>query len=115
MKKCSLPQLGSYMTRTFLSQGLRHMVEQSRTTVQSVFTTNLDLHAINFMHIAASGFDHVRFLGRSCESGGVVHKLRRKPAIAQLVEHLTVDVCSYQMVPGSIPGGRIWLGASILA
>ena len=30
-----------------------------------------------------------------------------KPAIAQLVEHLTVDFCSYQMVPGSIPGGRI--------
>ena len=30
-----------------------------------------------------------------------------KPAIAQLVEHLTVECCSYQMVPGSIPGGRI--------
>ena len=29
------------------------------------------------------------------------------PAIAQLVEHLTVDRCSNQMVPGSIPGGRI--------
>ena len=29
------------------------------------------------------------------------------PAIAQLVEHLTVDSCSNQMVPGSIPGGRI--------
>ena len=29
------------------------------------------------------------------------------PAIAQLVEHLTVDCCSHQMVPGSIPGGRI--------
>jgi hypothetical protein len=28
------------------------------------------------------------------------------PAIAQLVEHLTVDCCSNQMVPGSIPGGR---------
>ena len=28
------------------------------------------------------------------------------PAIAQLVEHLTVDHCSNQMVPGSIPGGR---------
>ena len=28
------------------------------------------------------------------------------PAIAQLVEHLTVDFCSNQMVPGSIPGGR---------
>ena len=31
-----------------------------------------------------------------------------KPAIAQLVEHLTVDSCSNQMVPGSIPGGRIY-------
>ena len=30
-----------------------------------------------------------------------------RPAIAQLVEHLTVDLCSNQMVPGSIPGGRI--------
>ena len=29
-----------------------------------------------------------------------------KPAIAQLVEHLTVECCSNQMVPGSIPGGR---------
>ena len=29
------------------------------------------------------------------------------PAIAQLVEHLTVDACSDQMVPGSIPGGRM--------
>jgi len=27
--------------------------------------------------------------------------------IAQLVEHLTVEACSNQMVPGSIPGGRI--------
>ena len=33
-----------------------------------------------------------------------------KPAIAQLVEHLTVDrACRDQMVPGSIPGGRICL------
>ena len=31
------------------------------------------------------------------------------PAIAQLVEHLTVECCSNQMVPGSIPGGRILL------
>ena len=30
-----------------------------------------------------------------------------KPAIAQLAEHLTVECCSNQMVPGSIPGGRI--------
>ena len=29
------------------------------------------------------------------------------PAIAQLVEHLAVECCSHQMVPGSIPGGRI--------
>ena len=29
MKKRSLPQLGSYMTKTFLSQGLHQMVEQS--------------------------------------------------------------------------------------
>ena len=31
------------------------------------------------------------------------------PAIAQLVEHLTVECCSNQMVPGSIPGGRIFV------
>ena len=29
-----------------------------------------------------------------------------RPAIAQVVKHLTVDHCSNQMVPGSIPGGR---------
>ena len=34
-------------------------------------------------------------------------KYTGKPGIAQLVEHLTVELCSYQMVPGSIPGGRI--------
>ena len=33
--------------------------------------------------------------------------IANKPAIAQLVEHLTVECCSNQMVPGSIPGGRI--------
>ena len=31
----------------------------------------------------------------------------RQPAIAQLVEHLTVDGSRYEMVPGSIPGGRV--------
>ena len=36
-----------------------------------------------------------------------LHWLSDKPAIAQLVEHLTVETCSNQMVPGSIPGGRI--------
>ena len=35
-----------------------------------------------------------------------LHWLSHKPAIAQLVEHLTVETCSNQMVPGSIPGGR---------
>ena len=34
-----------------------------------------------------------------------------KPAIAQLVEHLTVELYSYQMVPGSISGGQILAGA----
>ena len=29
------------------------------------------------------------------------------PAIAQLAEHLTVEACRNQMVPGSIPGRRI--------
>ena len=32
-----------------------------------------------------------------------------KPAIAQLVEHLIVESRSYQMVPGSIPGGRTFV------
>ena len=35
-------------------------------------------------------------------------------AIALLVEHLTVDHCSDQMVPGSIPGGRMCLVAGRL-
>ena len=30
-----------------------------------------------------------------------------RPVIAQLVEHLTVESCRHQMVPGSIPGDRI--------
>ena len=34
--------------------------------------------------------------------------VRAAQALAQLVEHLTVDPCSNQMVPGSIPGGRIF-------
>ena len=35
---------------------------------------------------------------------------KSKPALAhELVEHLTVDHCSNQMVPGSIPGGRMHL------
>ena len=34
--------------------------------------------------------------------------MRAAPAIAQLVEHLTVDPCSNQMVPGSIPGGGLY-------
>jgi hypothetical protein len=37
----------------------------------------------------------------------VYNTLETRPAIAQLAEHLTVDICRYQMVPGSIPGGRI--------
>ena len=31
------------------------------------------------------------------------------PAIARLVEHQIVDLCSNQMVPGSIPGGKVQL------
>ena len=34
-----------------------------------------------------------------------------KPAIAQLVEHLTVDSRSNQMVPGSILGGWIFISS----
>ena len=47
--------------------------------------------------------------GRSELKHDVMNQLLEKgmPAIAQLVEHLTVECCSYQMVPGSIPGGRI--------
>ena len=41
---------------------------------------------------------------RSCKRQSAGHVC--EPAIAQLVEHLTVETCSYQMVPGSIPGGR---------
>ena len=32
-----------------------------------------------------------------------------KPAIAQLVEHLTVELAEIRWSPGSIPGGRICL------
>ena len=33
--------------------------------------------------------------------------MRAIPAIAQLVEHQSVDICSNQMVPDLIPGGRM--------
>ena len=36
------------------------------------------------------------------------HCASPSPAIAQLLEHPTVELCSNQMVPGSIPGGRIF-------
>ena len=39
MKKCSLPQLGSYMTKTFLSQGLRQMVEQTTIRMSKMSTS----------------------------------------------------------------------------
>ena len=42
------------------------------------------------------------------EGGATKRCLAVIPVIAQLAEHLTVDSCSYQMVPGSIPGDRIW-------
>ena len=35
-------------------------------------------------------------------------KEKAQPAIAQLVKHLTVERCRNPMVPGSIPGGRIF-------
>ena len=44
--------------------------------------------------------------GEQHEAGLLLLSMAR-PAIAQLAEHLTVDICRYQMVPGSIPGGRI--------
>ena len=50
-------------------------------------------------------------------NGGSVYEFEipanaTRPAIARLVEHLTVDHCSNQMVPGSIPGGRTFPEAS---
>ena len=48
-----------------------------------------------------------RVLGCNTDGCNVDAAGTEEPAIAQLVEHLTVDRCSNQMVPGSIPGGRI--------
>ena len=42
----------------------------------------------------------------------LISKVKATPDIAQLVEHLTVDIRSDQMVPGSIPGVRICLFSS---
>ena len=42
----------------------------------------------------------------------VANEISATPAIAQLVEHLTVEHCSNQMVPGSIPGGRTFANAN---
>ena len=60
-------------------------------------------------------FPRARFVvGGKIGSSNRIRKQRGsacKPAIAQLVEHLTVEPCSYQMVPGSIPGGRTFAQA----
>ena len=48
-----------------------------------------------------SGCDTTTPCARACCTPAVP-----TPAIAQLVEHLTVEPCSNQMVPGSIPGMR---------
>ena len=45
--------------------------------------------------------------------GEIVLVVGGQPAIAQLAEHLTVEDCSDQMVPGSIPGGRIVIGGCL--
>ena len=46
---------------------------------------------------------------QSALKGFATRAFVNRPAIAQLVEHLTVECCSNQMVPGSIPGGRIFI------
>ena len=51
---------------------------------------------------------------RRSEQNNDARSVASKPAIAQLVEHLTVDSCSNQMVPGSIPGGRIFANSLAL-
>ena len=37
----------------------------------------------------------------------IVDAFEDKPATVQLVQHLAIDSRNNQMVPGSIPGGRI--------
>ena len=49
MKKCSLPQLGSYVTKTFLSQGIA--TNGGAVHNQGVYEASIDLHAINLMRI----------------------------------------------------------------
>ena len=51
-------------------------------------------------------------LRRSVCTDMINSKGKSPPDIAQLVEHLTVDLRSDQMVPGSIPGVRIWVLSS---
>ena len=42
-----------------------------------------------------------------CRARGIAHPITTtRPAIAQLVEHLAIECCRNQMVPGSILGGR---------
>ena len=57
-------------------------------------------------------FDEIS--GNACREGSSTCDASSKPAIAQLVEHLTVDCCSHQMVTGSIPVGRIFLVQQLL-
>ena len=44
---------------------------------------------------------------RACANARMNAMQLMTPGMAQLAEHLTVDACSNQIVPGSIPGGRI--------
>ena len=45
-----------------------------------------------------------------CTGNWIARYKHGNPDIAQLVERLTVDDCGYQMVPGSIPGVRSFVG-----
>ena len=55
----------------------------------------------------SSSCDRIAFEDESLHENQSLGSDLPEPAIAQLVEHLTVECCSNQMVPGSILDGRI--------
>ena len=49
------------------------------------------------------------------QNGEIHGGIDAKPAQVKLAEHLPVECCSNQMVPGSIPGGRTFLKGTPVA
>ena len=83
-------------------------MKESRLVSMQLAAHHWDLRRGEPISVAVEAWAWTTSRGLGLDSSKyVLQWLSDKPAIAQLVEHLTVETCSNQMVPGSIPGGRI--------